>query len=124
MNDRYLIIASSLYDELKHKVAEFLWNNGKEVIIKDSFNDDESYLSFLEEKPNIITINNSDFSLIKKNVKTEELEHKDVHIHFSANGVYTNLIPFPHKIFEFKTLNELELNYFFEWCKSQYLFIN
>jgi len=38
---------------------------------------------------------------------------KKTFLFFSDNGIYSNIIPFPHKIFDFEQLNKNELFRFF-----------
>jgi hypothetical protein len=37
---------------------------------------------------------------------------------FRKNGVYTNVIPFPYKIFHFDSFNRYEFRRFFTWCQK------
>lgn len=122
MNGRYLIIKNNQEEELLYDIADFFWNNGNEVIVQGNFYDDNYYSTFLRKKPCVITIDENDFSENQNQMVIDEREIKYILIHFSTTGVYTNLIPFPHRIFQFERLDKSELHRFFDWCVRLNLF--
>jgi len=122
MNDRYLILENKQYEELTYKMADFLWNNGNEVIIQNNFCDSTYYNQFLLKKPCLIIIDDNNFLKSKDKMKYNLQENDNMTICVSSTGVYTNVIPFPHKIFEFNALTESQLNRFFEWSTKLNLF--
>lgn len=122
MNDRYLILENKLHEELTYTIADFLWNNGNEVIVQNNFFDDKYYQNFLRKNPCIITIDDNNFSKSEKWMKDNLFQNDEMAICFSPTGVYTNVIPFPHKIFDYNALTKSQLNLFFEWCMKLNLF--
>lgn len=122
MNERYLIVENKFHEELIYKIVDFLWDNGNEVIVENHFFDKEYYQSFLDNNPCVITIADNDFSATENKMRYNLFPNDKMIFQFSSTGVYTNLIPFPHKIFEFNALTELQLNNFFEWCMKLNLF--
>lgn len=121
MNGRYLIIKNNQQEELLYAIADFLWNNGNEVIVQGNFYDENYYSTFLRRKPCVITIDEDVFSETQMSIAEREVKYKS--LHFSTTGVYTNVIPFPHRIFPFVRLNKSELNRFFDWCIKLNLFL-
>lgn len=124
MNGRYLIVENEKQEELLYFIADFLWNHGNEVIVQNNFQDIEYYHLFLNENPCVIIVNEENFSVTENILKKIEQKTDNMIIHFSKTGVYTNVIPFPHKIFQFERLCKSELNCFFYWCKKLNLFEN
>ncbi|WP_433900116.1 hypothetical protein [Sphingobacterium puteale] len=108
----YLVIENKQQEELTYDIAGFFWDNGNEVSIQSSYTPtDHNYRS----ADCIISLDNNSFS------EQDILTTKPL-IHFCHDGVYSNLIPHPHKIFEFKGLNERTLTAFFSWCTRLNLF--
>ena len=114
MKGRFFIVKNSDYQELLYTIADFFWNNGNEVIIEDNFIDKSYYNNFLLKKPWIITFNSDNFLETVNRIKVFGQPNHFIILNFSANGVYTNLIPFPHKVFSYKSLNKSQLNLFFQ----------
>lgn len=48
----------------------------------------------------------------------EKTHNQKLILFFSKDGVYSKAFPFPHKIFHFKKLDQIELARFFNWCKK------
>jgi hypothetical protein len=87
---KYLLIGD---DELLYDIADFLWNNGNSV-----------YLQACREYDCLVTIGGS------------LTEHAATTLVFTNDGVYSNAIPYPHKLFHFEQLDQAELGRFFAWC--------
>lgn len=122
MKGRFFIMKNSDYEELLYTIADFFWNNGNQVIIQDNFIETAYYRCFLFQKPWIVTVNANDFSETANKIKANGQPDNFIIINFASNGVYTNLIPFPHKIYQYKKLNKSQLNNFFRWCIKFSLF--
>ncbi len=68
------------------------------------------------------------FFSYEKKIQPEDTQENNILnkkfvLFFSINGVYCNVVPFPHKIFHFKELSQLELTRFFLWCEDLKLFV-
>lgn len=122
MKGRFFIVKNAAYEELLYTIADFFWNNGNEVIIEDNFIDKAYYNDFLLKKPWIITVNTDNFAETLNRIKVVGQRNQFIILNFSSTGVYTNLIPFPHKIYQYKKLNKTQLNRFFNWCVKFNLF--
>lgn len=109
----YLVIENKQLEELTYAIAGFLWDNGNEITIRkeDSAKDSNSVRADC-----MITLDKGSFSL-------ENLVKTGLFIHFCNDGVYSNAIPFPYRLFEFSKLNKNSLAAFFSWCKNLNLFI-
>lgn len=129
---KYIIVDINEQREggLQHDIADFLWNNGNEVYIKDYCATD--FINIVKDCNCIIllvyNLYTSDFFLdkvlerFKHDFELEGLQKTKTVVVFSNTGVYSNSIPFPHKIFQFKQLNRQELIRFFKWSKTHHLF--
>lgn len=122
MKRRFFIVKNAAYEELLYTIADFFWNNGNEVIIEDNFIDKAYYNDFFLKKPWIITVNTDNFAETLTKIKVADQRNQFIILNFSSTGVYTNLIPFPHKIYQYKKLNKTQLNRFFNWCVKFNLF--
>ncbi|MBT2623493.1 hypothetical protein [Chryseobacterium sp. ISL-6] len=128
---KYIIIENKEQhdDELHDDIADFLWNRGNEVFIRNNtaidFQNIIKYCNYI-----VLLIQNSSSELhserdLKGFIRFFELENcqnKKTIFVFSNNGVYSNAIPFPHKIFHFEQLNKNELIHFFSWSNKFNLF--
>ena len=122
MKGRFFIIKNSEYEELLYTIADFFWNNGNEVVIEDNFIDKAYYHNFLLKKPWIVTVNDDNFNETLNRIKVAGQRDHFIILNFSSSGVYTNLIPFPHKVYQYKKLSKAQLNRFFNWCIKFNLF--
>lgn len=122
MKGRFYIVKNAAYEELLYTIADFFWNNGNEVIIEENFIDKAYYNDFLLKKPWIITVNTDNFAETLTKIKVADQRNQFIILNFSSIGVYTNLIRFPHKIYQYKKLNKTQLNHFFNWCVKFNLF--
>lgn len=122
MKGRYLLKNNNEHEELVYYIADFLWNNGDEVIVENNFTDVDYYSHFLYKKPWIVTVHADNFSKTVEKMKGDGItSHLNI-LHFSSTGVFTNLIPFPHQIFKYENLNTAQLSRFFNWCLKLNLF--
>lgn len=109
---RYLVIENGQHEELTYDIIGFFWDNGNEIAIQKKYSDrDDNYV----RADCIISLDNSRFS-------QRDIVNKKLFLHFCNEGVYSNAIPFPYKIFEFEGLNRHTLAAFFFWCKRLNLF--
>lgn len=126
---KYLIIENKekADDPLLHDIADFLWNNGNYVFIrrindtpKPQFDiNDCDCIVFLNYKE-YMKLNSFDGMLVNNLGQYAEetaLNNKAILV-FAQDGVYSNVIVFPHKVFHFNTLDHIELSNFFSWCKK------
>lgn len=131
---KYIIVENKeqTEEELHYDIADFLWNNGNEVYIRDYFAID--FKKILKDCNCIILLVNnvcsSDFfsdevqKRFKKDVELEGYQNTKTILIFSNTGVYSDAIPFPHKIFQFEQLDQNELIRFFNWSRALHLFDN
>ena len=119
-------------DECLYDIADFFWNSGNEVYISNNYNDENDYRDFVkhcdwvvlliyEDCPPVSFFENEQHKL-QREFNLEKSNSKKLMLVFSIDGVYSNAIPFPHKIFHFDRLDQNELKHFFNWCKRLNLF--
>lgn len=118
-------------EELVYKIADYLWNNGNEVFLKDILEiaaseiDGKDALDYCEC---IILFRSFEpFGKQKNNFDAEDFELFSKHrnlivLLFSDDGVYTSAIPYPHKIYHFEKLDKEALGDFLNWTKRFKLF--
>src|SRR6218665_1377429 len=133
---KYLVIENKekeiggfLYD-----IADFFWNNGNEVYINNNYINLNDYHDFVKKCDCIVLLINNDCSAesffeneqdkFQKDFDIKKGNTKKLMLAFSMNCLYSNAIPFPHKIFHFDKLNKNELNRFFNWSRKLNLFDN
>lgn len=126
---KYIIIENKEQEEnaLLSDVADFLWNNGNEVIVRNNKNQ-----NFGKVYDCLVLLICGYFPAESLFEKGRETIHKNFDLKksnctksmliFSKNGVYSNAIPFPHKIYHFNTLDKKSLSEFFIWSKKLNLF--
>ncbi|MFG4003330.1 hypothetical protein [Flavobacterium aquidurense] len=131
---KYLIIESNEQelDECLYDIADFFWNNGNQVFISNNYDNKFDYQCFVELCDWVVLLIYQDFSTItffeneqekfQKYFNLEESISKKMMLVFSLDGVYSNAIAFPYKIFHFDTLDQNELKRFFRWCRKLNLF--
>lgn len=112
-------------DRLLEDIADFLWNNGNEVFLRDF--DEENYEDTSEHYDFLVMIISSgssenELEMIRKGFKIKDSYKNDMILIFSENGVFSNMIPFPHKLFHFEKLEQDDLVNFFKWCSKFNLF--
>jgi len=108
----YLVIENKQLEELTYDIVGFLWDNGNEISIQGGYTDkDSNYL----RTDCIVSLDNSPFS-------EQDILTTKPFIHFCEDGVYSNVIPSPYRIFECKGLNKQTLAAFFSWCMRLNLF--
>lgn len=129
---KYLVIENKEQeiDECLYDIADFFWNGGNEVYISNNYNNETDYKDFVKCCDWIVLLIYGDCSpasffeseqeKFQKHFKLEK--SNKLMLVFSINGVYSNTIPFPHKIFHFDMLDQNELKRFFSWCRKLNLF--
>lgn len=130
---KFLIVENKIREELMCEVADFLWNNGNEVHLRDNFEDDFSKIDgqnaldycdclifFKLNKPSGNKGKDFDCS---KDFGLYTNHRKLIVLVFGEDGVYTNAIPYPHKIYHFETLDKKSLIKFQNWSKRLNLFV-
>lgn len=129
---KYIIIENKEKErnKLHFDIADFLWNSGNEVFIRDNtatdFQNIVKYcnnvilLIYNHSLPELFSEENS--KEFRKYFDLENEQNKKTILIFTNNGVYSNAIPFPHKIFHFEQLSKNELTYFFIWSNKFNLF--
>lgn len=131
---KYIVLENKeqIEEELHYDIADFLWNNGNEVYIRDYYAID--FKNIVKDCNCLILLDyrysSSEVLLdevqrrFTKDVELEGSQNKKTILVFSNTGVYTNVIPFPHKIFQFEQLDQNELIRFFNWSRALHLFDN
>jgi hypothetical protein len=131
---KYLLVEDRLQQSqvILDSIAEFLWNNGNEIYTSNNFDNRTDYLNVAERCDCIVllifgncpveSIFGSGQEIFLGDKELKEILYKKVGLVFSANGVFCNAIPFPHKIFHFEELCQHELLRFFNWCGKLSLF--
>lgn len=131
---KYLVIENKEreVDECLYDIADFFWNNGNEVYISNNYNNEIDYRDFVKYCNWVVLLIYGDCSPVsffeseqhklQREFNLEKSNSKKLMLVFSINGVYSNAIPFPHKIFHFDRLDQNELKHFFSWCKRLNLF--
>ncbi|MGK9118985.1 hypothetical protein [Olivibacter jilunii] len=131
---KYLLVGDNGQEEqmLLDHLAAFFWNNGHEVYSRTSLGNEINYQNMLTCCDYIVLLTFRDYptasffergQAVYEHVGLTKKLHKKIMLVFSKNGVYTNAIPFPHKIFHFEHLNKKELSRFFRWGTKLNLFI-
>jgi hypothetical protein len=130
---KYLVIENKEQeaDECLYDIADFFWDNGNEVYISHNYSNKTDYQNFIKQCDWIVLLKYEDCSSmsffkneqekIKSDFKLEKINN-NLMLVFSIDGVYSNAIPFPHKIFHFDKLDQYELKCFFNWCRKLNLF--
>jgi hypothetical protein len=123
---KYIVIKNENVqcDELLYDIADFFWNNGNEVLVKDDNKNDHQ--DAVEDFDFVVLLVNGersekyfferDLEVLYKDFELDKSYRTKTILVFSKNGVFSNMIPFPHKLFHFDNLNQDELVRFFSWC--------
>lgn len=130
---KYLLVEGKGQREqmLLDNIADFLWNNGNEIYVRASFDNEIDYQNILDYCDCIVFLICRDCPIeslfarvknIQEDTKLRKSLNKKFILAFSINGVYFNAMPFPHKIFHFEGLYQHELTRFFHWCAQLNLF--
>lgn len=131
---KYLILETKEQEEneLLYDIAEFLWNNGNKVIIIHCSSEIENQ-NIVKDFDSIVLLSSSDSTseshfekdlrMLHVDFDLEKSDNPKLILFFSKDGVYSNAFPFPHKIFHFDKLDQIELARFFNWCMKLNLFI-
>lgn len=119
---RYLIQNNRADQDLVADIADFLWDNGNEVVLCSRL------LHNMDDSSRYCTITFKDDEASKKylemsqNHSPEENEDSRLTLIFATTGVYTNIIPHPYKIFGYNELNKKAIHSFIRWCTKFKLF--
>lgn len=106
-----------------YDIVDFLWDNGNEVHISSNYSEAD-FQQIIQSCDCIVLLKYQETCFDKareafqNNLALEKSILKKTFLFFSEYGIYTNIIPFPYKIFDFKQLNINELSRFFNWCKK------
>ncbi|QES88586.1 hypothetical protein [Rhizosphaericola mali] len=128
---KFLIINNNKYRTLQEEILAFLWDNGNEILMDSDYSKEEIFKHFRFHETCIITIgdNNLLYDSLELDVPNVKMEPQACfstvicwNLHFSHSGVYSNALPYPHRLFAFKSLELSELLVFFEWCLKMRLF--
>ena len=127
---KYLVIENKeqTQNRLLDQVADFLWNNGNEVFIssstqKDHFTNDYDCIVLLMDGDFVVeSFFENDCKALYGHFDLEESDAITSVLIFSTTGVYSNAIPFPHKIYHFSSLDYDALLGFFNWTRRLNLF--
>src|SRR5690606_37120057 len=114
-------------------IAEFFWNNGNEVYSRSHFDSRKNYRHILKCCEGIVFLIHKEYpaesSFLERAHKVFQWDDnfgksidKKFKLFFTRNGVYSNAIPSPHKVFHFEKLCKDELTSFFLWCEQLNLF--
>lgn len=129
---KYIVVRNKnvKHNEILDDISDFLWNNGNEVIVTESLG---CYLYDELEKFDFVVlvvssesveklVFESDQEITFKNFGVEDCFQTNTILAFSENGVFSNMIPFPHKLFHLEKLEKDDLLLFFKWCRRFNLF--
>lgn len=115
----------SQYNDYNDDIIDFLWNNGNEVHISTNYSTVD-FEQIIQECDCIVLLNCRDACFTE--ATSEFIDNVGIgnsqnsYLVFSNQGVYTTLIPYPYKIFNFNTLNKRNLSRFFIWSNRLKLF--
>lgn len=129
---KYILIKNQEEEEnrLLDNIAEFLWDSGHEVNVADDteacFENKKFHIHY---DCHVSIIENHDADRCILDVYRSVFRNFDSCkkagsiLIFSDTGVYTDAIPYPHKIFNYENLNRESLQLFFQWCREISLFL-
>jgi len=129
---RYFIAepVEQVKNDLFFEVANFLWDSGNEVALgKNIICDCEKMqLADYDYTISLVPNNESVESLFKTHYTTigkyfEGIDSNRPMLVLANTGIYTNALPYPHKIYNFEKLDKQALAGFFDWCKKFNLFV-
>jgi hypothetical protein len=119
---KYLIQDNRADQELVADIADFLWDNGNEVVLCSRL------LHNIDDGSSYCTVTFKDDDAAKKYLKMSQNQSPEENrdscskLVFATTGVYTNIIPHPYKIFNYNELNKKALHSFIRWCTKFKLF--
>lgn len=128
---KYLVVENKEQrDELHYSIADFLWDRGNEVFIRSDNTDDfqnmmkycDCIISLIYNDCSTELLSENSLKRFRKYFDPEHSQNKKTILVFSNCGVWSNAIPFPHKIFHFEELDKNELTRFFHWSEKLNLF--
>jgi len=110
-------------NQFLYDIVDFLWDSGNEVHISSNYSDSECR-PIIQICDCIVLLKYKETCLDKAREAFQSDHALDKSIlqktflSFLENGIYSNVIPFPYKLFDFKQLDKNELSRFFCWCKK------
>ena len=122
---KYLVVENKeqLRNKFLYDIVDFLWDNGNEVHISSNYSESD-FQQIIQTSDCIVLLQYQETCFDKaraafqNNLALEKSFLNKTFLFFLENGIYTNIVPFPHKIFDFKHFNKKELSRFFCWCKK------
>ncbi|WP_027388036.1 hypothetical protein [Chryseobacterium gregarium] len=129
---KYILITNQeeKEDDVSNDIAEFLWDAGHEVDVADTTQvfsenkklhaDYDCHISIIgnhDAGQSVLDMHRSVFKNFNACKKAGSI------LIFSNTGVYTDAIPYPHRIFDYNHLDRASLQRFFRWCRKISLFI-
>jgi hypothetical protein len=113
-------------EEFLYYVADFFWNAGHDVYIAGP--NEAAFKRKVREADCIVLLipeqidGNSALQHLAKILNSDFETSKHNFLLFGHNGVFTNIIPPPHKIYPFNGFCKNQFNLFFQWTKKMNLF--
>jgi len=107
-------------DQFLYNITDFLWDNGNEVHISSYYNKAD-FQQVIQSCDCIILLQyqgacfDEAREVFRNNHALDKSILQKTFLFFSESGVYTTMIPFPYKIFDFEQVNKNELSRFFSW---------
>ncbi len=129
---RYFIAepVGHIKNDLFFEVANFLWDSGNEVALGKNMicdcekmqHDDYDYtISFVPNSETVESLFNTHYTILSKYF--DKIDNTNPMLILADTGIYTNALPYPHKIYNFEKLDRKTLASFFDWCKKFNLFV-
>jgi hypothetical protein len=131
----YIILGDSerTENDLLYDIAGFFWDAGSEVFIRDK-NSEPGY-PYPAHTHHCVVLLIPDICFdeclfstkavrIYQDLEVDMVQGGQPWLIFSQNGVYSNVIPYPHKLIHFEKLARNELRHFFAWHRSNIWFLN
>ncbi|MCS4164050.1 hypothetical protein HS960_26630 [Sphingobacterium paramultivorum] len=129
---RYFIAepAGQVKNDLFFEVANFLWDSGNEVSLGENIicncqkmqHADYDYtISLVPNNEAVESLFNTHYKIISKYF--DKIDSDGPMLVLANTGIYTNALPYPHKIYSFEKLDRQALVSFFDWCKRFNLFV-
>jgi hypothetical protein len=110
-------------NQFLYDIVDFLWDNGNEVHVSGNYCEAD-FEPIIQSCDCIVILNYEETCLdkVRDAFQNSMALGKSIlgkpFLCFLENGIYTNIIPFPYKIFDFKQLDKNELFRFFCWYKE------
>lgn len=129
---RYFIAepVGHIKNDLFFEVANFLWDSGNEVALgknricdcEKMQHDDYDYtISLVPNNETVESLFKIHYTILGKYF--DKINNSNPMLILANTGIYTNALPYPHKIYSFEKLDKQALASFFDWCKKFNLFV-